>query len=731
MDQTVIETIRKNPSAITQVPKEQVVDLIKSVPKVFKYITEPTPQMCLEAVKHSDKGIRHVPTALLTKELCHEAVKRCGMNIVCIPNNFLTKELYLDAVKQNYRVFKLVPHDMQTKEMCLIAVEQDAWYYHCISPHLKMMDNQIELVKKNGEILKSVYQFDVFLAGILHDPYNIRFTDAINFPIFNIFGMSLEQRHILALKAVTINGKVLMHIGNPPSDVCAAAVMSTAAALQYVPTYHQTDELVKMAMAKDICSFKFASNWHKTPERCLMAVKHDGLLLVHINREKQTEEIKLAAIKNNIASYAFVSNKTKELDEKMVQANYLVVQCIQPNHQTDKICYDLVSRKVGAHKFIKRDDPELWLKLYNIDPNIFPDIPEKARSEELYYNAVTDVGLAQVPSEFKTERICLKAVNHNKKDIEFVQHDQEWFNSCLNTVLTDGKPETVMDLIPIEKQLFDTCVKAVTNNYRELKFMPICSPSDDVFSESLLSQTQWLHLYKIAIKQNPKSIKNLKRWRFTTDQMLELFWEAIKLDIRYLNDITSAQIGKDKYTSLCRSALSLTPNAIKYIEYEFRSDEFLKQAVATDGLAIRHVYDQTEELQLLAVTQTSDALQEIKKHTVKLVTAALENCVTEFIMLRTDFVKENLVPKKIYRFKIRQNGESSFLSTSSDPITVITEKVGPVIEIDDIFNATSVGSVYCVLQGNTYHVYSICDNKVNNQSTKFVKILTCKIYDFQ
>lgn len=118
--------IQKCPEAIQfthKVHPELSIIAIRSNPRLFEKVEDPTPEMCLEAVIQNPEALRDIPPDQRTPEVCLVAVRRNGRMLKRVPESKRTSHLCIVAVQQNGLALKYVK--ARTLPICIAAVTQN------------------------------------------------------------------------------------------------------------------------------------------------------------------------------------------------------------------------------------------------------------------------------------------------------------------------------------------------------------------------------------------------------------------------------------------------------------------------------------------------------------------------------------------------------------------------------------------------------------------------------
>lgn len=205
----------------------------------------------------------------------------------------------------------------------------------------------------------------------------------------------------------------------------------------------------------------------KTPERCMTAVKQNGLVLKAIPKNLHTVDLCLEAVKQN--AYA-IKNVSK--------------RCM-----TEDICLEAV-RKLGS--IISHTTA----------------IPDEFRTEKLYLEAIKQSGraLEYIPNKYKSESVCIKSIMQNGLALEFVPKNTITKNLNLLAVEQNG---LALQFVRSNSKTKGLCITAVNNNPLALKYVP--------------GRFKGLDLCNAAIKMNWQAFLYVPESMYTLDRCLEIF----------------------------------------------------------------------------------------------------------------------------------------------------------------------------------------------------------------
>lgn len=189
----------------------------------------------------------------------------------------------------------------------------------------------------------------------------------------------------------------------------------------------------------------------KTPERCMIAVKQNGLVLKVIPKVIHTQKLCLEAVTQAGMAVQYVSKKVinAEICMKAVKNNGNALMYIPPEFFTSKLYVEAVKQDGKALRFVpdERRTEELCLIAISQNGSAIEYVSSKILSKEISKKAVEQNGLAleYVPKNWKSKDLCLLAVNNNALALEYV---------------------------PSRFKTKEICELAVQNNWKAFLYMP-------------------------------------------------------------------------------------------------------------------------------------------------------------------------------------------------------------------------------------------------------------------
>lgn len=215
------------------------------------------------------------------------------------------------------------------------------------------------------------------------------------------------------------------------------------------------DLIVRMS-EKDIISEIVRNGYYinrveKTPERCMIAVKQNGLVLKFIPKVMHTQELCLEAVKQDGTAVKYISKKVinTEIFITAVKNNGNALMYIPSEFFTSKLYVEALKQDGKALRFV----------------------PDEQRIEELCLIAISQNGSAieYVSSKFLSKEICQKAVEQNGLALEYVPKNRKSKAICLLAVNNNA---LALEYVPSRFKTKEICELAVQNNWKAFLYMP-------------------------------------------------------------------------------------------------------------------------------------------------------------------------------------------------------------------------------------------------------------------
>jgi hypothetical protein len=193
----------------------------------------------------------------------------------------------------------------------------------------------------------------------------------------------------------------------------------------------------------------------KTPERCLTAVRQNGLLLGLIPKELHTEALCLEAVKQNPTAIKMVSKRV---------LNRIL---------NEDICFEAVSADGAMINYIPNvfKTSALYLEAIKQNSRCLKLVPDKYKSESFYTAAISLNGLALefVPENFMSKELYAIAIEKNGLALEFVPDKERSENLCLSAVKNNV---LALEYVPQKYKNKELCNAAIASNWKTFLYVP-------------------------------------------------------------------------------------------------------------------------------------------------------------------------------------------------------------------------------------------------------------------
>lgn len=257
-------------------------EIIKIDPTHLKNISEPTYEMCFEAVSKNGKLLDIVPDELLDENICLAGVKTDGNVLQYIPELFQTENVCTTALKNCTESFKYIKN-------------------------------------KTNKIIEFVLNLNYYLINHIQD-------------IITDIDFLYRMKLLCASKC----GLSLQFIKNPTHQMCAYAVEQNYKALKFVPRHLLDDDLLDCALLKNGKAIKYISD--QTKIMCEEAVENNPLAIKHVNEKFLTEELCINAIREDYKALGKIKNQTIEMCLIAVRINERAIKYVR-DLDGEKCCH--------------------------------------------------------------------------------------------------------------------------------------------------------------------------------------------------------------------------------------------------------------------------------------------------------------------------------------------------------------------------------------------------------
>jgi hypothetical protein len=358
----------------------------------------------MEAMKADGAGLRFVPKDLITPELCLEAVKHTkpGFNstfysaLNYIPKELRTEEIYFEATKLGYRIDH-IPAEFRSERVCFEVIKFDARAIFLEIPdgipeEHKTYKLYLEAVKQYGSILKiAPKEFitpEMCLEAVKMNTHSNSMIIAQSGDAIIFIPDELKTPEICMI-AVKLGGNLLSRVPEKlrTYEICMAAVNSKpgSGVIRDVPKNILTDEM------------------------CFIAVKHTGEIINDVPEKFLTYNLYLEAAKTEpfVIKWMPEEHKTKELCITCITSDWRVFDEKESDGDPKK----------NKPPYVPEDywnDIEFCKQALYYNPYALRKVPSKFITLEMCKEAVINniVILKYVPKKLRTEEVCMIAMEN-------------------------------------------------------------------------------------------------------------------------------------------------------------------------------------------------------------------------------------------------------------------------------------------------------------------------------
>jgi hypothetical protein len=235
-------------------------------------------------------------------------------------------------------------------------------------------------------------------------------------------------------------------------EMCRIAVAQNGLALEHVPKQLRTDEMCRFVVAQRGAALEHVPAELRTAEICKIAVSQNGWALRDVPWDLRTVEMCKIAVAQNGRALEYVPKtlRTDEMYRIAVADNGLVLQYVPQKLRTDGLCRIAVAQKGLALQYV----------------------PQKLRTEELCRIAVAQRGWAlhAVPKKLRTKEVCRIAVAQDGQALEYVPIKLRSEDMCRIAVYQHG---LALRAVPERLCTDELCRIAVARYGRALGFVPL------------------------------------------------------------------------------------------------------------------------------------------------------------------------------------------------------------------------------------------------------------------
>lgn len=229
-----------------------------------------------------------------------------------------------------------------------------------------------------------------------------------------------------------------------PSEIITISDRDIILAIQengwYLDKVEKTPERCLEAVKQNGLTLKSVPKNLHSVTLCLEAVKQNALAIKHVSRKVLTNDICIEAVRNNgtiIAYSTYIPDefRTKKLYLEAIKQNGRALEYVPDKYKSESLCKKAIMQNGLALEFVPRNILSKDLFVLAVEQNglCLAYVPSKNRSKELCNAAVNNnvLALEHVPNRYKTTELCNAAVNSSWKAFLYVPESMYTLNNCL------------------------------------------------------------------------------------------------------------------------------------------------------------------------------------------------------------------------------------------------------------------------------------------------------------
>lgn len=470
------------------------------------------------AVQAYGMNLKEVPENLKTPVLIMKALENNGLALEFVRSDQLTGEMIDMALKNsNGEAIRFVPDELITKDIGLTAIGQA----------LQNSDRDASLT---GKILKAIPDayIKVEAAEMVWQSNINRYLELYE-QIFEAEkkgglcpGMDKQQMEDLGFISTYPISFIPEERYTPL--LCDMAILGNGGNIKYIPEGLRNDEIITSSLCKYGDALEFLPEEKKNYENCLAAVRGDNYALHFVPEKYLTEDLCRIAVDTGAKMFEeFETPDSISIFEKIPYPDIIKegISLLEPHLNRDKL-----------------------LEVIEKDPACLKYIPDNYKTKSFYNKAVKTNGwaLEHVPEDMKTKKMCRNAKKASS-DLEY---------AYLDIVSFVPFPDVALEYMKEAQGKID--VSDVFLSIRK-----------DILNERLIRE---------AIKMDPVCFRFLE----DNQKSKELCVMAVQ-SCGATGDIFRYIPEKMKDDDICKLAIDINPNAIKWIPEDRRSAEICLRAV--------------------------------------------------------------------------------------------------------------------------------------------------------
>ena len=228
---------------------------------------------------------------------------------------------------------------------------------------------------------------------------------------------------------------------------------------------------------------------------------------------------------------------------------------------------------------------------------------KKIKTVEEALAAIQDgLDLKEIPDDFRTEEICLAAVQEEGNELEFVPDKLKTEEICFEAV---KKRSMALEFVPDKLKTEEICLEAVQKNAFALQYIP--------------DKLKTMKICLAAVQQNGRALFHVPDKLKTA----EIFLAAVQENGDVIQDVPD----KLKTEEICLAAVQRSAMAFSFVSDKLKTAKICLAAVKKNGGNLEYVPDKlkTEEICLAAIKDDEDALEYVPEALRAKVESALKS----------------------------------------------------------------------------------------------------------
>ncbi|MFP5111384.1 DUF4116 domain-containing protein [Bacillaceae bacterium C204] len=229
-----------------------------------------------------------------------------------------------------------------------------------------------------------------------------------------------------------------------PSEIITISDRDIMSAIQengwYIDKVEKTTERCLEAVKQNGLTLKLVPKNLHSVALCLEAVKQNALAIKYVSRKIMTDDICIEAVRNKgtiIAYSTYIPDefRTKKLYLEAIKQNGKALEYVPDKYKSESFCRIAIMQNGLALEFVPKNilSKELFVLAVEQNGLGLEYVPSKNRSKELCNDAVNNnvLALEHVPNRYKTTELCNAAVNSSWKAFLYVPESMYTLNNCL------------------------------------------------------------------------------------------------------------------------------------------------------------------------------------------------------------------------------------------------------------------------------------------------------------